>query len=568
MSYDLSEEFLSFGLGPNSSGADDSDANAGTTRGGARFRPSSFDDEEYVCSPSDWWKLSIKDPIEANDIRFVGPRRKNSWEYGEVQKILEGAQDSNKGFNWQPLLCRDALKHYGNGIANALKREDGLSVFVAFTRSAHPRPEGNPCAVMLSIMVVEMKSDTNAYVQLLCSGVPTIGGRLLAYALTKLKSDNQKLSVSLHPTQKAVGFYEKLGFTSIDGGLVFDFKNGRLPVHIAAINNDEVVLRTLLKEIPTTVDATDKRGRTPLMIASEKSHEAIVRALLEAGADVNKADEKDWTPLSIAAYYGHEVVVRALLAAGANVNRVVFGDKATPLTIAAQNGHEGVVNALLDAGANVNLMTENSGTALVISTQEGHEAVVRALLVAGADVNKAVGKDDWTPLVFAAHYGHEGVVRALLEGGADVNKANKQGMTPLIIAAENGHVAIVRVLLERGVDVNNADAIGATALSLAAENGHEGVVRALLDAGADVNKAENDGSTPLIFASRFGHTAIVKMLLDRGADARQASNDGTNPFFAATNESVASALKERGAVRRSRRLRKKMQDENRVGENA
>ena len=79
MSYDLSEEFLSLGLGPDSSFGvrpRDSDAKSGTTRGGIRFRPSYPDDQEYACSPSDWWKLSIKDPIEANDIRFVGPRLK------------------------------------------------------------------------------------------------------------------------------------------------------------------------------------------------------------------------------------------------------------------------------------------------------------------------------------------------------------------------------------------------------------------------------------------------------------------------------------------------------------
>ena len=484
MSYDLSEEFLSFGLGPGSS-----DANAGTTRGGSRFRPSSFDDEEYVCSPSDWWKLSIKDPIEANDIRFVGPCRKDSWEYREVQKILEGAQDSNKGFNWQPLLCRDALKDHGNELANVLKGEDGLSVFVAFTRSTHPRPEGNPCAVMLSIMVVDMRRVTNAYVHLLCSGVPTMGGRLLAYALTKLKSDNQKLeSVSLHPTQRAKGFYEKLRFTSTGGGsLVFDFKTG-LPVHIAAINNDEVVLRTLLKEIPTTVDATDKRGRTPLALAAYYGHEGIVKVLLKAGADVNRAGERGETALMTASKKGHEAIVRALLEAGADVNKA---DK---------------------VGA----------TALLISTQEGHEAAVRVLLERGADVNK-VGKVDWTPLALAAENGHEAIVRALLEKGADVNEVDEEGATPLLFAAENGH---------------------------------EAVVKALLDAKADVNQAEKDGWTPLLVAAENGHEAVVRALLEKGADVNEANKEGTNPLYVATNESVASALKEMGAVRRSRRLQK------------
>ena len=37
-----------------------------------------------------------------------------------------------------------------------------------------------------------------------------------------------------------------------------------------------------------------------LMIAAEKGHEAVVRGLVEAGAEVNKARDDGATPLSIA----------------------------------------------------------------------------------------------------------------------------------------------------------------------------------------------------------------------------------------------------------------------------
>ena len=87
------------------------------------------------------------------------------------------------------------------------------------------------------------------------------------------------------------------------------------------------------------------------IIAAQHGHEAVLRALIQAGADVNKADDTGGTPLVVGAQNGHQAVVRALIQAGADVNKA--GDNGwTPLLIAAQNGHQVVVRALIDLGAN------------------------------------------------------------------------------------------------------------------------------------------------------------------------------------------------------------------------
>ena len=52
-------------------------------------------------------------------------------------------------------------------------------------------------------------------------------------------------------------------------------------------------------------------------MAAQNGHETVVRALIELGADVNKAMNDGWTPLYIADREGHETIVQILKDAGA-----------------------------------------------------------------------------------------------------------------------------------------------------------------------------------------------------------------------------------------------------------
>ena len=68
-----------------------------------------------------------------------------------------------------------------------------------------------------------------------------------------------------------------------------------------------------------------------------------VRRLIAIGADVNKDKTSDGdTPLMCASYKGHEEVVRLLLQAGAHVDDERC-DGNTALMVAACNGHCGLV---------------------------------------------------------------------------------------------------------------------------------------------------------------------------------------------------------------------------------
>ena len=81
------------------------------------------------------------------------------------------------------------------------------------------------------------------------------------------------------------------------------------------------------------------------------NHLKIVRALLDAGADVN--GYYDFRPLPLfymAAKYGHPQTARLLIERGADVNRN------SPTLAAARYGHASVVQVLLEAGASADVV--------------------------------------------------------------------------------------------------------------------------------------------------------------------------------------------------------------------
>ena len=56
-------------------------------------------------------------------------------------------------------------------------------------------------------------------------------------------------------------------------------------------------------------------------MAASNGHEAVVKALIEAGADVNKATMTAGHRCTRPLQNGHEAVVKALIEAGADVNK-------------------------------------------------------------------------------------------------------------------------------------------------------------------------------------------------------------------------------------------------------
>lgn len=249
-----------------------------------------------------------------------------------------------------------------------------------------------------------------------------------------------------------------------------------------------------------------------LLKAAKEGNLQKTSALLKKGAQVNAADENGLTPLYVAAISGHEAVVRLLIEKGAEVDTRDYTLFGTPLLMAATLGHAATARLLLEKGARVNAANIFGVTPLHWAAGNGHEAVVRLLLEKGAEINAARKDNGWTPLHQAAVKGHEAVVRLLIEKGAHINAADQNASTPLIVAAAKGHEAVVRVLLENSADVSARNARRHTPLHASVVGGNSAVLALLLAHDAYVEVKDVDGLTPLDYARQKGLASMVRML--------------------------------------------------------
>ena len=77
---------------------------------------------------------------------------------------------------------------------------------------------------------------------------------------------------------------------------------------------------------PDTTDA-NVLGETPLMVAASTGNTAVIRLLLEAGADMETASPGDWSPLARAAASASSAAVILLLQHGASPRAPFHGEQ-------------------------------------------------------------------------------------------------------------------------------------------------------------------------------------------------------------------------------------------------
>lgn len=386
---------------------------------------------------------------------------------------------------------------------------------------------------------------------------------------------------------------------------------------VAATSEEEQEIRrikALIKDSPDLFHALntsftdsmgiDRRG-TLLHAAAALGHLTVVEFLLNSGMDINArtvANTNGYTtPLALAAEGGHRAMVELLIDKGANPEATNL-DGNTALHLATEKGYRSVVESLAAKGASLQAQNKAGKTPLFFAMK--NQPMMEYLLAKGADVN-AKTKAGWTPLFEAVHSGSTEAVRTLLQHGADVNvfltlpdlapldqpnakteiadlypergpdgewklprayqsaKANKAS-TPLYVAVMNKNKEIAELLLKHGANPNSINEIKFTprhqrifpndkamrellmahqhsavsGLNVASNSplhwavGHSQpeLAELLLQYGANVNSQNSEGVTPLYISVETRSKPLVELLLKHKADPNLANREGIVPL--------------------------------------
>jgi len=126
-------------------------------------------------------------------------------------------------------------------------------------------------------------------------------------------------------------------------------------VTIAAVANDVATLKVALALGANAGNVTSRYDGTALIAAAHLGHVEIVQTLIRAGAPLDHVNNLGWTAVIEAIVLGdggprHTETLRALVEAGANVN-LLDRNGQSPLALATARGYGAMVGLLGRAGA-------------------------------------------------------------------------------------------------------------------------------------------------------------------------------------------------------------------------
>lgn len=223
--------------------------------------------------------------------------------------------------------------------------------------------------------------------------------------------------------------------------------DGRTPLHLAVASGNQQIVHLLLA-FHADAKMGDVHGETPLHLAATLGLTEIVDDILfaQGGECVNVQNVEHLTPLHLATQHGHHAIMELLLHRGAQTN-IQASRGLTALHFAVIKGDVNGIVPLLQHGAQ-SLADANGRTPLHYAIAHQSSEVVRILLATGADVG-TTDRNGRTPLHDAVVGNLREIAQLLLGYGAEITAKDLLGRTPLHLAMSLGFKELTDLLNRR-----------------------------------------------------------------------------------------------------------------------
>ncbi|GES60475.1 hypothetical protein ATEIFO6365_0002098600 [Aspergillus terreus] len=343
-------------------------------------------------------------------------------------------------------------------------------------------------------------------------------------------------------------------------------EKGRYPTaHIttllyAAAGAGRADMAELMLDVGAEIDARDAEGRTPLCLAIEQGHYDTIRMLLRCGASVTNVDDSGATPLCLAVENKETntaAVVKLLVEHGADPNER-YQDGHTPLHVATNidGGKDEIVLALLEYGADWRVTRGDWNLPPLLNAMQTCSepcAGIQHLIDYGA----ASYLPHYTPglLYWAASLGYDNIVRRYIEHVGDVEAGfvnDRQSPTRVIFrAVARGREALLKMILPFVTDVDWKSRMHGSAVTEAARIGSEASLRLVLERAtrSGVEATDLRGRTALMFAAKSMSAETVSLILERCSNIHARDTSGRTALHYAVdgdNAGVVSLLLQGG----------------------
>lgn len=293
---------------------------------------------------------------------------------------------------------------------------------------------------------------------------------------------------------------------------------------VALFAFDFVPLKTpadVYARVKAGLDVNTRRddGYTLLHHAATFHDGALIRLLVEKGADMYARDSTGETPFAASISSRSYESMKGFLAAGFDPNRKLkraYAPEMSHFQYYLQKDYhlnEPIFQIFLKSKADIEQKDSDGRTSLILAAGLEHNrlATARALLKAGATLDARDNRGQ-TALMAAAIGSRIEIIQLLTQRGASVSQKNKKGVSPLMQSIINKSYDVIPLLLKYEKDLNQLDQYGSTMLHSAVMNQEYELARIYLQAGADPDARDKWGKTAREVAAREGDGKMQAIL--------------------------------------------------------